>query len=424
MGRLKILFIKNRCKKIERHKRKRKKYKKNRNNQVRVRRSITLKKLQHTFQKNKFFERNDIKNGFSLINIPQNFSLIDNPEESLITLKKINYLFEKSDVDTIEMDYSKCKKLGLEASVLTDLLVLNGLKYRNVIKKHVKLTGNQPTSYNAGEIFWNSGLLKHLNLSEIEDPRVERLDPFKMIMNDTNSATNETIKYINNCLKRSGYILNGEGISYFAKLVGEIIGNSQEHSGPNGEWYVSGHFTQTTSGNYGKGCLCFISIGDTIYYNLMNNCKSKKTHQKIVHHLKCHKGLFNIGWNEESSVTVFGLQYKISSKTDENHVDRGTGTIKFIDSFANLGQTFNNEKPKMSIISGSTYILFDGTYNLQEKETNKGSIQTIAFNKENNLKKRPDPNYVKVLKNSFPGVIISLEFYLDKTYLDKLKEGK
>ena len=78
----------------------------------------------------------------------------------------------------------------------------------------------------------------------------------------------------------------------------------------------------------------------------------------------------------------------------------------------------------MTIISGNTHIMFDGTYNLSEKKTKNGNIQVIAFNKENDLRKRPDPNYVKLLKNRFPGVIISLEFYLDKMYLDKLKEGK
>lgn len=415
MGKLKILFIKNRCEKIARHKKRRKNNKGKRKSII-----LVLKKSQITFKKNNFYENTNT----NIVRIPSNFSIIDNPDESLSTLKKINYLFEKSKTNNVEMNYSECKKLGLEASVLTDLIVLNGFKFRNAIRNPIKLSGDQPTSYTAGEIFWNSGLLKHLNLSKIEDPRVERLDPFKMTMNDANYATNETIKYINNCLNRTGYTLNNEGISYFAKLVGEIIGNSQEHSGINGEWYVSGHFTQVTPGNYGKGCLSFISVGNTIYENLMYNCKSKKTYNKIINHLKFHKKLFNIGWNEESSVTVFGLQYKISSETDDDHVDRGTGTIKFIDSFANLGKTFNNEKPKMAILSGNTHILFDGTYNLSEKRTRNGNLQVIAFNKDNDLKKRPDSNYVKILKNKFPGVIISLEFYLDKMYLDKLKEGK
>ena len=223
-------------------------------------------------------------------------------------------------------------------------------------------------------------------------------------------------------MRRIGYTLNNKGVSYFNELVGEIIGNAKEHSGIDGDWYISGHFSELSKEEYGKGSLCFISMGNTIYYNLINNCKSEETHKKIVEHLKNHKKLFNNGWNKEASVTVFGLQYRISSETDENNIDRGTGTIKFIDKFSKLGKTYNDEKPRMAILSGNTHILFDGTYNLSEKQTEKGKAQVIAFNKDNDLKKRPDPNYVKVLKNGFPGVIISLEFHLDKKYFDKIKE--
>ena len=306
---------------------------------------------------------------------------------------------------------------------MTDLIVLNGLKYRKILKEQINLSGNQPTSYNAGEIFWNSGLLKHLKLSKIEDPRVDRLDPFKIAMDDA-LATSETLKYVNKCLKRTGYELNDNGTTFFTRLIGEIIGNEKNHCGKDGEWYVSGHFTQATDGEYGIGRLSFINIGNTIFENLMYNCKNEETKKKIENHLKRQQSLFNVGYNKESSVTVFGLQYKISSETDEKQVDRGTGTIKFIDAFSKLGQTINNEKPKMAIISGNTHILYDGTYNLQEKTNGKDKVQVIAFNKDNDINKKPDSNYVKVLKNRFPGVIISLEFYLDKRYLEKFKEGQ
>lgn len=422
MGKLKILFIKNRCEKIARQK-KRRKNKKRRIHYLFENNTYKLKKSQIIFDNYNFYKKNiNVENNISTVNIPTDFSLIDNPEESIATLKEINYIFSKSNINNIQMNYSNCNRLGLEASVLTDLIVLNGLNFRKKINSPIRLSGTVPSSYTAGEIFWNSGLLKHLSLSKIEDPLVERLDPFTLTMNDSNYATNETLTYFNNCLNRTGFSLNYDGISYFTKLIGEIIGNAKEHNGSNGEWYVSGHFTQATPGNYGKGSLSFISIGNTIYENLMNNCKSEETKNKINNHLKLHKGLFNLGWTEESSVTVFGLQYKISSETDEQHRDRGTGTIKFIDSFSKLGKTFNDEKPKMTIISGNTHILFDGTYNLKKVSNGKNTLEIISFNKENDLGKKPDPNYVKVLKNGFPGVIISIEFYLDKAYLLKIKE--
>ena len=168
--------------------------------------------------------------------------------------------------------------------------------------------------------------------------------------------------------------------------------------------------------------MVFISIGNTIYENLKYNTKCDLTLKKLEKHLKYHKPLFDFAWNEEGSLTVLGLQYKISSVTDEKHPDRGTGTIQFIDSFSKLGSKIDGDIPKMAILSGSTHILFDGTYNLKEKNIDNTSVKTIAFNKDNDIKKKPNSKYVKILNNRFPGVIISTNFYVDSRYLKKKEE--
>lgn len=235
--------------------------------------------------------------------------------------------------------------------------------------------------------------------------------------------TNKVIEYYNNCLSTSGFVLNEKGIIHFSKLVGEIIGNADEHSGENGTWYVSGHFSKNTSEEkIAKGKLTFISFGDSIYESLKNNTISETMKEKLKRQTKYHEKLFNIGWNEESSWTVFGLQWMISRKKTADN-DRGTGTIKFIESFTELGKTINNDIPKMIIMSGHTHILFDGTYILKDSPHKKGT-KVIAFNETNDLKKRPDQKYVKLLENKFPGTIISCEFYVDKEYLKTIKEEK
>lgn len=76
----------------------------------------------------------------------------------------------------------------------------------------------------------------------------------------------------------------------------------------------------------------------------------------------------------------------------------------------------------MTILSGNTHILFDGTYTLKEKKINKTTTKVIAFNSTNDLKKRPNEKYVKILENKFPGTIISCEFYVDREYLTMIKE--
>jgi hypothetical protein len=144
--------------------------------------------------------------------------------------------------------------------------------------------------------------------------------------------TNKVIEYYNTCLSSNGFILNKKGVIHFNKLVGEIIGNANEHSGKNGTWYVSGHFSKSDENSVDKGRLTFISFGNTIYESLKSRTTSEKIKKKLNNHTKVHASLFNIRWNEESSWTVFALQWMISRlKTDDN--DRGTGTIKFIESF-------------------------------------------------------------------------------------------
>ena len=72
----------------------------------------------------------------------------------------------------------------------------------------------------------------------------------------------------------------------------------------------------------------------------------------------------------------------------------------------------------MSIMSGNTHILFDGTHTLTDHENGR---KVIAFNSDNDLKQPPDPDYVKNLgKVHFPGTIISIKFRLDKTQTTKV----
>lgn len=418
MGKLHILYLKNRCKKIARHK-SRKKFK--RIKRLNRKYFYSINNSQKNFKKGEFYKIPSVINKKSCtITIPEKFNLIDNPNESLDTLKEINYVFEKSRCRELRFDYSNCVNLGLDASVICDLLVKNGKEHRKSVGKKITLSGNLPQGYFNQELFFNSGLLRHLKLVKREDKLVERLEPF-VDDKDVNKLTNDTIAYYNKCLQRYGVELNASGIDYFTKLVGEIIGNASEHSGDNGDWYVSGHFTQAGNQECGRGSLVFVSIGNTIYENLKYNTKSDDTKHKLEEHLKLHKPLFGLNWNEETSLTVLGLQYKISSETDLKHPDRGTGTIKFIDSFSKLGKKIDGDNPKMSILSGNTHILFDGTYNLEEKQIGDSKIKTIAFNKNNNIKEKPDQKYVKLLNNYFPGVIISVNFYVDKRYL-RIKE--
>jgi hypothetical protein len=73
----------------------------------------------------------------------------------------------------------------------------------------------------------------------------------------------------------------------------------------------------------------------------------------------------------------------------------------------------------MVLISGSTRIYFNDKYHMGPKNIGGQERQWIAFNEENDLAQKPDPNNVHSLKAFFPGTVLTLRFYIDEKYLEK-----
>ncbi len=117
--------------------------------------------------------------------------------------------------------------------------------------------------------------------------------------------------------------------------------------------------------------------------------------------------------------TLYALQDGVSRLRNINTISksRGSGTKQLIETFQQIGNTKEKES-KMCIISGKSYIRFTGKYKMQKNNDN--NRMQIAFNDDNDLRKLPDDNYVKTISNYFPGTIISMKFYLDPKYLNKI----
>lgn len=366
--------------------------------------------IQSIINSKKFYE----KTCFTTIKISENFCLIRNYEESLKIIKLVSYLLFKTSYEEIYFDYSNCKYIGLDASAMLDIVVREGKNYRKIINKPLKLTGNYPASSEALQVFENSGLLKHLNISKKVKPWIIALDLFNNYQSPL-EATNMVIEYYRGCLQAYYYQLTAAGVDYLNRLVGEVIDNMNNFCGRK-NWYVTGHFLKKGN-NLGKGSLTFISLGDSIYESFKNHDISADMQAKLSKIHSLHKAdSKDEQYPEEISWTLLALQHRISSKNSVDDQDRGTGTVKFIEGFSKLGETFLEQKPLMAIISGNIHILFDGTYKLNNN--------VIAFNKENTLQKIPDKKYFEYSELNFPGTIVTTEFYVDKLYLEEIKGEK
>ena len=74
-------------------------------------------------------------------------------------------------------------------------------------------------------------------------------------------------------------------------------------------------------------------------------------------------------------------------------------------------------------------IEFSDKYKLKKYKFDDDAIfgntnsRIIAFNPENDIYKPADADNVKYMKEYFPGTVISLKFYLDRSYIEKKKKG-
>ena len=369
------------------------------------------------------------------IKIPSDFSLVSNPTESLEVINKLICLYENRKqlkITTIHFDYSDCKNLELGILTLKNVITLS------LDKLGYNFEGELPTSE-------DSYLLSLLFFSGIFDAFKKNPHDFldykapphktllfgggknkpdincsKMILGGVTET--KISDWFNECLKKNGFCFAEKGIRKIDKILGEIFSNCDEHSGDEiNQYYCRAHYHHGED-NIGRVNIVIFNFGQTISDGLENSTNlpvEVKTRMELL--IKKHEKKFLIipNWERESLLTLFSLQNEISRLYDEKKT-RGTGTVKFIELFLELGQSLNsNYIPKLSIISGNTQILIDNSEICKINED-----RNITFNKENTLDVQPSDKYVKKINNYFPGTIISLDIFLDKEYIKEKKNAK
>lgn len=155
--------------------------------------------------------------------------------------------------------------------------------------------------------------------------------------------------------------------------------------------------------------LLFLNLGDTIFEGLKNH-SSKETETRLGYFLEKHQHYFSAVWDEEMACTVFALQEGISRLRDKRvkgYEGRGTGTVSLLETLNVIGKCEDGQMPEMTIISGKTYIRFNGKYNIKKEQFKNdpvfgnGKKSIIAFNEDNNIYTPADSRYVLKLKKIF-----------------------
>ncbi len=418
-------YLKNKLEKIMRQKHRHNKKKKCKTKKIIYHSEIVKTKKNNTIvevlRKKNFYKKVRKKNKERgvIITIPQVFSFIKNPNDTILTLKKIFYCCDNKKIKEIYFNYNNCKELGLCASLITDLIVVELSKTRKI-----ELSGTAPQDKLARKMFNITGLPKHLGIRNISTQDTETLETLSNL--ELSDMCEKLVEYYNKCLHTQGYMLSNDGKNMFGKMFGEVFDNAIKYSGNLGSWHALGYFDRPEEGkNYGKCRLVLMNFGNSIYEGLKAEDTTKYTKKQLERHTKKHHSFFGINYNEEVLWTLYALQKNVSKQRIDKQDTKGKGTIDLIESFMAIGSEINGEKPIMSITSGGCHILFDGTYTLKDVVYKDGrKVPIIAFNDRNSLNQKPDSNYVYSIRNKFAGTVISMEFYLDRQYItEMLKKG-
>jgi hypothetical protein len=383
--------------------------------------------INYLAEQQKSFSRDSIKlPDDGNFEVPGIFSLIDNPKQSFLFLKKLFYALHQDKIESITLDYKKCTLIDLDASICMDILLKEFIGHINLCRMKGYLLRTQriaPTNF-----IDNKHVLKTLfsigaysNIKKITVPFTDMEIYPLCIGSKTNrnaGAKREIditnlMAYVLKCLKRSNKILTAEAEDNMYKVIGEILINAEEHSDTD-KRYSIGYFQEKN--NNGGECqegvfnLVIFNFGQTIYEKF----KSEKCpNQNVVAQMKnlsetyTKKNFFqNSEFEEETLWTLYALQEGVTSHKDWK---RGNGSIRFIDSFFKLkGNNDVDNVSNMTILSGSARITFNGEYKIIEKEKigQRKPSKLMTFNASGGFDEKPDKNFVTFADNYFPGTMI------------------
>ncbi len=373
-------------------------------------------------------DKNLIKKGKIFFTIPSFFSVIDSPEQAISSLRKLAQHMLAARVGEIFLDFRKLSQYDLGANGLLDVLVDEMATQSRLTKRKIHWRGTYPADPGHRRFVKAMGVIKRLKISHEYPSREEegklalfdaRCKHYIRVLkpkdaNQNAKVTQEFSDHIDKCLESVGRKLIPEARSSLCQYVSEIIDNAEEHAGML-DWSIQGYLDTNL-----KAPLCEIVIfnfGKTIAQSFEVLPKNGYTYSQINKFIEHHRksGFFRPKWRVQDLLTLVALQGHVSSKNTNAGDTRGNGTVELIDFFQGMHKeccevAARGAEAKMAIVSGSTYILFDGKYKMEENEE---GVKIIAFNDENDLLRQPDTKYVRQLNGvEFPGTLIGIKFPL------------
>jgi hypothetical protein len=387
-------------------------------------------KNESSFSRSKHFNSN-------VLMIPSIFSFSDNYDETSNFIKLFFLSLHNQINDKIILDYSKCKRIDVGASMVMDVLLTGFIQYFNKWTKSRRRCAIQeiiPINYQKKDIrkiLFSIGAFRNIRGFKDNDSSIIEFPLYSIDKRDLYCDNNieihitNMVEYIIQSLKRMNRNLTIETETNLYKVIGEVISNATEHSDTNKQYSV-GYFEDNNSSDehFGIFNLAIMNFGNTIYETFKSpDCKNKevvKQMEELSNNYTKKRWIVPAEFEEETLWTLYALQEGITRKEDWK---RGNGSIRFIESFFKIkGNDEFDKTSTMSIISGNTKINFNGEYQIVERERGKNGelFKMMTFNKSGDIEEQPDKRYVTFVENYFPGTLITIKLKIGFNNTEKL----
>jgi hypothetical protein len=381
------------------------------------------------------------KTGLTLT-IPEDFSLLSNPEQVLGIIAQLGHLEKLKVINHIHIDHSAMVNDDLAAEILLGQAVAYNLSIRESKGGKLKVDGKYPEDRDKIRLLNSVGIVKEIKDNtvscnnnepeeDLDNSNSEKVKIYKRCglmheeldihMGDQKGRAIIGFQdHINNCLSTIERQLTGDAVQELGEYIGEIIGNAEDHSGTS-YWHIYGYLDHTNPEKIYSEVVIY-SLGKSISETFLDKRNVDLVFSQVEPYIKLHRKSFS----KSVLITVQALQQFVSSKRDED-VTRGQGTIDLLNFFDIISKECvelnGGGVAKLTIISGDVKIDIDGKY-LPKVDPSTGK-ESIYFNEQNSPMFPPDKNYVKQMKNTyFPGTIIAIKFPLKDSALIQSKEKK
>jgi hypothetical protein len=370
----------------------------------------------------------DARKGRVRFEAPEDFSMMDNPIGTITALGEFAIKLTMQRVRSVRIDLSRVKSYDLAANALLDVLVEEVTVKARQTRRKISWSGSYPADVEQRRLVRSLGVIKFLEVSHeyTSSDEASFVEAFHARSkhyiratraNETDKKSRVTQKFadhINKCLGRIGRVLQPGSRKKLCDYVSEILDNAEEHAGMF-DWTIQGYLDTSSPDPICE--IAILNFGRSIAKSIIELPGDHYTRNKVQPYLDAHSRnhFFSNGWHVDDLCTLIALQGSVSSKNLSDDDTRGNGTVDLITFFQKVSnecrdQAGSSGGARMTLISGSTAILFDGRYEMTKRGNGPG---IIAFNEQNDLLVKPDPTCVMHLTGvPFPGTVLSIKFPL------------